>query len=80
MAGRNSGSYGELRRLSHARSLPEVTSLVRRDDVQPGGKAESNTADKGIREAYSGKIDVSVLPQKRAHLVLRCEELGHCVA
>jgi hypothetical protein len=73
------GTHPALRRLAHAPRLPKVTSLVRRNDVQRRGKAESYAGDKGIPEAHSGKIHVSVLPQKRADLVLRCHELVHCV-
>ena len=57
--------------------LPQVPALVRRDDVQPGGEAEPQTADKRIGKAHAGEIDVGVASQERADLVLRGQERRH---
>lgn len=67
--------HGTLGSLSHAPGLPEVTTLVCRDDVKPRGKAEPYAADEGIDEAYSYQIDVGVLSQECAHFVLRGKKL-----
>jgi hypothetical protein len=43
-----------LYRPTYAPGLPEVASLVSRDDVEACGKAETDTSDEGIWKAYAG--------------------------
>jgi hypothetical protein len=52
-----------------------VSALVRGDDMEVGGETETNAANERIRKAPAGQIDLRILPHKRAHLVLRREEL-----
>lgn len=65
-----------LRSLAHPPGLPQVASLVRRNDVQACGQAEPHAADEGIGEAHPNEINVRVFLQECTHLVLRCEELS----
>ena len=56
-----------------------MTPLVCGDDVQSCGKAEPDSRNEWIREADAREIEVGVGPQKRAHLILRCQECRDCV-
>lgn len=57
--------------VTNAPRLPQVTSFVRRDDVQSRRQAEPNAADERIREAYAGEIRVGVRPHEDSNVVLR---------
>ncbi len=66
--------------LAHPPRLPEVTPLVRCDDVQTCGKTEANAADERVREVHAGQVGVRVAAQECADLVLRGEELPGRIA
>jgi hypothetical protein len=57
-----------------------MTSLMGRNNVQARRKAESNAANKRVRESHTGQVDVRVAPQERAHLVVGRKELRDRIA
>ena len=71
---------GRLRSLADVPGLPQVTPLMRRNDVEAGREAESNAADKRVRESHPGEIDLRVAPQEGAHLGVRSKELPERIA
>ncbi len=56
-----------------------MTPLVCGDDVQSRGKAEPDSTNEWIREADAREIEIGIRAQKRAHLILRCQECRDCV-
>ena len=56
-------------------SLPKMSSLMRRDDMQTRGQAEANAWYERIRETYTGKIQVGVHVQEGAHFMMRLDEV-----
>lgn len=47
-----------LGRLADSPRLPQMTSLMRGNDMEPRRQAEPHAADERIREAHTGKIDI----------------------
>ena len=47
-----------LGRLANSPRLPQMTSLMRGNDMEPRRQAEPHAADERIREAHTGKIDI----------------------
>src|SRR5262252_3102495 len=61
--------------LPRAPGLPEVAPLMRRYHVQPRGQAEAEPWYEGINETCAGQIQVSVVTQEDAQLMMRLNEL-----
>jgi hypothetical protein len=55
---------------AHTPRLPEVTALVRGDDVEAGGQAEAHSWHEWVRKSHAGQIQVGVRAQERAYVAL----------
>jgi len=53
-------SVATLDRSTYAPRLPQVPSLVSRDDMKAGGKTEPDATHERIWKVYSGQIKVAV--------------------